>query len=208
MDTMLAAVLHDFNDLRLEQVPRPHATATGSVVVQIRSCGFCATDYKAIKGIRRNVTFPAIVGHEPSGVVAEVGPEVTHFKVGDEVIVQPSGFCGFCQHCRTGVPHYCQNAFSTGGDGVADVRPGAFAQYMLTVESSLFAKPREVSFDAGALTEPLSGAWKGVIQYSELKVGEDVVVIGVGGIGLLCLMVAKAAGEAGSAAATPRNAPR
>ena len=73
MSTMLAAVLHDFNDLRLEQVPGPRA-GIGEVLVRIKSCGICATDYKAIKGIRRNVTFPSIAGHEPSGVVAAVGP--------------------------------------------------------------------------------------------------------------------------------------
>ncbi len=76
-------------------------------MVRIKSCGICATDFKAIKGMRRNVKFPFIPGHEPSGVVAEVGPGVTHFKVGDEVICKPSGFCGFCEHCRTGNPHYC-----------------------------------------------------------------------------------------------------
>ena len=65
---------------------------------------------------------------------------------------------------------------------------------MRTKESSLFPKPAHLSFDAAALTEPLSGAWKGVIQYSQMQVGDDVVVIGVGSIGLLCLMVAKAAG--------------
>jgi L-iditol 2-dehydrogenase len=65
---------------------------------------------------------------------------------------------------------------------------------MLTKESCLFDKPPNVSFDAAAETEPLSGAWKGVIQHSEMKLGDDVVVIGVGGIGLLCLMVARAAG--------------
>lgn len=65
---------------------------------------------------------------------------------------------------------------------------------MLTMENTLYHKPEAISFDAAALTEPLSGAWKGVIQYSQLQVGEDVVVIGVGSIGLLCLMVARAAG--------------
>jgi L-iditol 2-dehydrogenase len=75
-----------------------------------------------------------------------------------------------------------------------DVWPGAFAEYMLTKESCLFHKPANISFDAAALTEPLSGAWKGTIQYSEMRLADDVVVIGVGGIGLLCLMVAKAAG--------------
>jgi L-iditol 2-dehydrogenase len=164
------------------------------VVVRIRSCGICQTDYKAIKGIRRNVAFPLVAGHEPAGVVADVGPGVRHFKPGDEVVCQPSGFCGFCKHCRMGNTHYCEHAFTTGGDGPEDVRPGAFAEYMKTDESALFRKPKNVSFDAAALTEPLSGAWKGVVQYSQIQVGDDVVVIGTGGIGLLCLMVARAAG--------------
>jgi len=191
---MLAAVLHDFNDLRLEDVPRPSPTEPGEVLVEIRSCGICATDYKAIAGIRRNVTFPFIAGHEASGVVAQVGPAVTHFKVGDEVICQPSGYCGFCEHCRAGDTHYCKSAFVTGGDGPEDVRAGAFAEFMLTAESCLFHKPAGIGFDTAALTEPLSGAWKGVIQRSRMRLGDDVVVIGVGGIGLLCLMVARAAG--------------
>ena len=79
---MLAAVLKDFNQLVLEDVPVPQP-GIGEVVVRIRSCGFCATDYKAIKGIRRNVKFPLIVGHEPSGVVSAVGTGVKHFREGD-----------------------------------------------------------------------------------------------------------------------------
>jgi len=196
MPSMLAAVLHDFNDLRLEQVPIPRPEGVGEVVVRIEACGFCATDYKAIKGIRRNVTFPTIVGHEPSGVVAEVGPGVEHFRVGDEVIVQPLGHCGFCRHCRVGNTHYCEDAFVTGGDGPENVWPGAFAKYMRTKESCLYHKPPAISFDAAAITEPLAGAWKGVIHHSQMQVADDVVIIGVGSIGLLCLMVAKAAGAA------------
>jgi L-iditol 2-dehydrogenase len=193
---MLAAVLHDFDKLTLEVVATPHAKDFGDVVVKIRSCGFCATDYKAIKGIRRNVKFPSIQGHEPSGVVHEVGPGVQRFKVGDEVIVQPLGLCGYCKWCRLGQTHYCENAFVLGGDGPDDVWNGAFAEYMLTKESTLYHKPASISFDAAAVTEPLAGAWKGVIAHSEMKVGDDVVVIGVGSIGLLCMMVAKAAGAA------------
>ena len=190
---MLAAVLEDFNRFELKDVPTP-TPGEGEVVVRIVSCGFCATDYKAIKGIRRNVTFPFIPGHEPAGVVSAVGAGVHHFKEGDEVICQPSGFCGFCRHCREGNTHYCATAFTTGGDGPPDVWPGAFAEYMRTKETSLLHKPAGISFDAAALTEPLSGAWKGVIHYSQMQVGDDVAVIGVGGIGMLCLMVARAAG--------------
>jgi L-iditol 2-dehydrogenase len=193
---MSAAVLHAFDDLRLEEVPVPEPRNHGEVVVRVKSCGICATDYKAIKGIRRNVSFPSIQGHEPSGVVAEVGPGVSHFKVGDEVIVQPLGHCGFCTACRLGNTHYCENAFVMGGDGPDEVWDGAFAEYMLARESTLYAKPPSISFDAAAVTEPLAGAWKGVIKHSEMTVGDDVVVIGVGSIGLLCMMVAKAAGAA------------
>lgn len=194
MTKMLAAVLHDFNQLLLEETERPIPVENGTVVVRIKSCGFCATDYKAITGRRRNVSFPFIPGHEPSGIVAAVGPGVTHFKEGDEVIVCPSGYCGICTQCRSGNPHYCEHAFTTGGDGPVDVWPGAFAEYMMTKETSLYAKPDNLSFDEACLTEPLSGAWKGVIQYSQMTLGEDVVVIGVGSIGLMCLMVARAAG--------------
>jgi L-iditol 2-dehydrogenase len=190
---MLAAVLRGWNALVLDEVPTPEP-GPGEVVVRIRACGFCATDYKAIRGLRRNVTFPAILGHEPAGVVSAVGAGVSHFREGDEVICQPSGYCGFCRHCRVGNTHYCEAAFTTGGDGPDDVWPGAFAEYMRTRENVLFHKPETVSFDAAAITEPLSGAWKGLIQYSQLQVGEDVVIIGAGGIGMLCVMVARAAG--------------
>ncbi|MBO4618748.1 MAG: alcohol dehydrogenase catalytic domain-containing protein [Victivallales bacterium] len=191
---MLAAVLHDFNDFRLEEVPMPDP-GPGQVRVRIVDCGFCQTDYKAIVGLRRNVTFPLIPGHEPSGVIDKLGPGVVgDFQVGDAVICQPSGYCGQCEYCRVGLTHYCKYAYTTGGDGPDDVRPGAFAEYMVTGQECLFHKPANLSFEAAALTEPLSGAWKGVVQKSEIRVGEDVVVIGTGGIGLLCLMVAKAAG--------------
>ena len=190
---MKAAVLHEFNNLVLEDVPVPDP-GLGEATVKIASCGVCATDYKAIKGIRKNVTFPFIPGHEPSGTVAAVGKGVTHVREGDAVIVQPSGSCGVCADCRDGKAHYCRHSFTTGGDGPDDVRPGAFAEYMKTDAASLFLKPETVSFDAAALTEPLSGAWKGLIDYSEMQIGDDVVIIGVGGIGLLCLMVARAAG--------------
>ena len=190
---MLAAVLKDYNRLVLEDVPVPDP-GIGEAVVRIRSCGFCATDYKAIKGIRRNVKFPIIPGHEPSGVVAKVGAGAKHFKEGDEVILQPSGYCGVCPHCRAGNTHYCEHSFTTGGDGPDTTWNGSFAEYTRTLAACLFHKPKSIPFDAAALTEPLSGAWKGVIQYSQMQVGDDAVVIGVGGIGLLCLMVAKAAG--------------
>ncbi len=190
---MLAAVLKDFDQLVLEDVEKPKPGPT-QVVVKIRATGICATDHKAVRGKRRNVTFPAILGHENAGVVDSVGDVVRNFKKGDEVIISPRGYCGTCEVCRLGLVHYCTSGFTTGGDGAPTTLPGGFAEYMVTEENCVFLKPTNVSFPAAALTEPLSGAWKGVIQYSHLTIGEDAVIIGTGGIGLLCLMVAHKAG--------------
>lgn len=190
---MLAAVLRDYNKLVLEDVPKPSPDPT-QVVVKVKATGICATDWKAVRGKRRNLTFPAILGHENAGVVAEVGSVVKAFEPGDKVILSPRGYCGLCETCRKGLLHYCEGGFSTGGDGSKNMLSGGFAEYMVTEQNNLYHKPKNISWPAAALTEPLSGAWKGVIQYSQMSIGEDVVVIGTGGIGLLCLMVAHKAG--------------
>ena len=190
---MLAAVLKGVNELVLEDVPRPEPGPT-HVLVKLRATGICATDHKAVRGRRRNVSFPKVLGHENAGVVAEVGSVVRHLKPGDPVILSPRGYCGFCETCRKGLLHYCPEGFSTGGDGSDNILPGGFAEYMVTEQNNVYPKPEDLSWVAAALTEPLSGAWKGVIQYSQMSIGEDVVVIGAGGIGLLCVMVAHRAG--------------
>ena len=190
---MLAAVLKDFNKLALEDVPKPKPKPN-EVVVRVKATGICATDYKAITGKRQNVTFPIILGHENAGIVDSVGSMVKHVRSGDEVILSPRHFCGLCENCRRGQFHYCEFGYTTGGDGSKSIHNGGFAEYMLCEEICAFHKPEGISLEAAALTEPLSGAWKGVIQYSQLSIGEDVVIIGVGGIGMLCLMVAHRAG--------------
>ena len=195
---MLAAVLKGVNELVLEDVPKPEPGPT-QVVVAVKACGICATDHKAVRG-KREVQFPRILGHEIAGVIDSVGSAARRYRPGDEVIISPRGYCGLCEPCRLGRYHYCEETFSTGGDGGERFLPGGFAQFMCTDEHNAFSKPPEISFPAAALSEPLAGAWKGVIQYSQLQIGEDVVVIGTGGIGLLCLMVAHKAG-----AGTPRR---
>ncbi len=189
---MLAAVLKDVNRVVLEDIVKPQPTPR-QVVVDVKATGICATDHKAVRG-KRPVQFPRILGHEISGVIDSVGSVVTEFKQGDEVIVSPRGYCGLCEQCRRGLFHYCQNTYSTGGDGGDVFLPGGFEEYMLADEKCVYHKPHHISFRAAALTEPLAGAWKGVIGYSNMQIGEDVIVIGTGGIGLLCAMVAHKAG--------------
>ena len=190
---MLAAVLRDFGRVVVEEVPTPEPGA-GEVLVRIKACGICQTDYKAFLGKRDNVALPKVLGHEPAGVVAKVGAAVSSFNEGDEVIVQPAGFCGMCTFCRSGMQHCCESRFTVGGDGATEIRDGAFAEYVVQNATSLYHKPEAISFEAAALTEPLAGSWKGLIQYSQLRIGEDVVIVGTGSIGMLVLMLAARAG--------------
>jgi len=190
-----AAVLEDFNKLVVKDVAEPHPKA-GMVVIRVKSCGICLTDFKAYKGLRTNVRFPAILGHEFSGEIIDAGPGVQHFKIGDEVIVSPVSNCGICEWCRSGRAQYCENGSVIGGDGLENFMDGAFAEMVLVPESVLYHKPPNISFDVAALSEPLAGAYKGLIEYSGLKIAEDVVIIGAGSMGLLATMIADKAGAA------------
>ncbi|MHA1242440.1 MAG: zinc-dependent alcohol dehydrogenase, partial [Promethearchaeota archaeon] len=108
----------------------------------------------------------------------------------------PVSNCGICEHCRSGLAQYCKNGAVIGGDGMDKIIDGAFAEYVLVPENSLYHKPKNITFDAAALTEPLAGSYKGMIEYSELKIAEDLVIIGAGSMGLLASMIAERAGAA------------
>lgn len=192
---MLAAILKGFDDLVLEDVGKPEPGPT-DVLVKVRATGICGTDHKAVRGRRQNVEFPVILGHENSGVVEAVGSAARNFAAGDEVIIAPIGGCGVCRECRLGRVHFCEKSYTTGGEGAPVTLPGGFAEYMSVPEALIYRKPGNISFKAAALTEPLSCAWKALVQYSKVTLGEDVVVIGAGGIGGLCVMLAAAAGAA------------
>jgi L-iditol 2-dehydrogenase len=190
---MKAALLVDFNKLNVIDVPTPKPISD-QVLVKVKDCGICLTDYKAYRGLRKNVDFPSILGHEFSGVVEETGKNVRFFQSGDEVIVSPVSNCGVCRDCRSGLAQYCKFGAVIGGDGMDNFMNGAFAEFTLVPENSLYHKPKNISFSSAALTEPLAGSYKGLIEYSQLKIGEDLVIIGCGSMGLLASMLAKRAG--------------
>ncbi|MGE5586984.1 MAG: zinc-dependent alcohol dehydrogenase [Clostridia bacterium] len=190
---MLAAVLEGPRQLVLKDVPKPQP-GPGDVVVRVAACGVCHTDYSAFTGARRNYKPPMIMGHEISGIVDEVGPGVGDLREGDEVIVSPAVYCGRCKMCRLGMHHYCEHGAVIGGDGFERVLDGGFAEYVRVPASSVFRKPPGLSFIAAALTEPLAGSYKGLVEYSQIRVGEDVVIIGAGSMGLLVTQIARAAG--------------
>ena len=192
---MKAAVLEDVKKLIVKEIPTP-TPINDMTLVKVKACGICMTDYKAYSGERKNVTFPTICGHEFSGVVEQVGDNVKFFKPNDEIIASPVSNCGICKECRSGKAQYCKNGAVIGGDGMDRIIDGAFAEYVLVPENSLYHKPKNINFNAAALAEPLAGSYKGLIEYSELKIAEDLVIIGAGGMGLLASMIAERAGAA------------
>ena len=194
---MLAAVLEDVGRMPLREVPRPKP-ARGEVLVRVKAVGVCGTDYAAYTGKRKDWEPGSILGHEPAGVIEDLGEgaaeSVNQWRAGDEVIINPVVHCGQCRNCRLSLEHYCLYGQVIGGEGQPTKRPGAFAEFVAVPVQSLYRKPPGLSWECAAETEPLAGSWKGMIEYSRLRPPEDVVIIGTGTMGLLLLQVALAGG--------------
>ena len=129
---MLAAVLEGVNKMVLKDVAKPKP-CYGEVIVQMKACGICQTDYSAYTGRRMNWTPGIIVGHEMAGVIDEIGEGVKRFKKGDAVVISPAVSCGACEYCKRGLQHYCPDGLVIGGDARATSRSESAAD-LLCVE--------------------------------------------------------------------------
>jgi L-iditol 2-dehydrogenase len=175
--------------IELVSLPRPEPQP-GEVLVAVRYAGICGTDLHIRHDLYGNLQPPVTLGHEFSGVVAEVGPEVCGWQAGDRVTVESAAaVCGHCDHCRRGDTQCCpgRKAF-----GIS--RDGAFAHYVAARQDALHRLPGHVSFREAALTEPLAVAVHAVMERSGLGHGQMALVTGPGTIGQLVAQVARAAG--------------
>ena len=165
------------------------APAQGEVTVDIAYCGVCGTDLHIYLGhMDARVSMPQVVGHEMSGVVSALGPDVAGWAVGDRVVVRPLDPCGACPACAAGHSHICQNLDFLGID-----TPGAFQTHWTVPTHTLHRLPDAVPDDIGALIEPLAVACHDV-RLGEVAEGDRAVVIGAGPIGVLVALVARHAG--------------
>jgi len=168
-----------------------NATPPGREELQIAVayCGLCGTDLHIIHGdMDARVITPLVFGHEMSGTVAAVGTGVTGWSVGDALTVMPLVWDGSCSACLAGHQHICQNLEFVGIDS-----PGALQQFW-NVPASIGVKlPPELDLRTAALVEPTAVAVHDV-RRSELQVGDRVVVLGGGPIGVLIASVARHAG--------------
>jgi L-iditol 2-dehydrogenase len=163
-------------------------------VVRMEAVGVCGSDtaYFTVGYIGDYVVNgPIILGHECAGVVVGVGSDVTGVRVGDRVAIEPGKPCRDCRECMAGRYHLCPDLifFAT------PPYDGSLVQYMAVDERQLFVMPEAMSFEDGALCEPLSvGIW--ACHRAGLQPGDSVLVTGAGPVGILAAQVARAYGAA------------
>lgn len=175
-------------NMALLEAPVP-SPKPNEVLIEIKAAAICGSDIHI-----RHDTFPywppVIMGHEFSGLVVEVGSEVTGYKVGDRVVAEPhTQACGKCELCRTGHIQLCAAKRSPGW-GIN----GAFARYLAMPEHLLHRIPDSMSDEEAALVEPTANVVQDVLERGRVDPNDFVVVSGPGPIGLLSVMAAKAAG--------------
>jgi L-iditol 2-dehydrogenase len=192
--TMLAAVYHALNEVRLETVPVPEIGA-GELLVRVHTCGICGTDLKKIATGSHSA--PRIFGHETSGTVAAVGAGVKSFKPGDRVIFFHHIPCGECYYCRHKTFAQCETYKKVGVTAGFEPSGGGFAEYVRVmdwiVDHGTVHIPDGVSFEQACFVEPVNTCMKG-IEALRLGKGETVVVIGQGPIGIILSALAQRAG--------------
>lgn len=166
-------------------VPRP---ARGELLVKVSACGICGSDlhiYEWELGAERFAPrLPMVLGHEPAGIVAEVGADVSGFKPGDCVALDPFGHCGRCSTCLAGRFNLCT---------APTTLSGAFAEYTIAPAGNAYKVPSDLDLEQAALLEPFATGLHGVEQ-SSIKAGDSVVVEGPGPIGLCTALSARCMG--------------
>lgn len=164
--------------------------ASDEVLVKVRASAICGSDLHIARGLHPSAPLPVTIGHEFSGDVVAIGSEVTNARVGQRVTVEPCIVCGKCDACRHGNYGYCEHISYTYRRG-----NGAMADYVVVKEPYVYELPEYLSYETGALIEPLSVATHAV-RRAEIKLGETVLIIGAGAIGMMVAAMARRSGAA------------
>lgn len=156
------------------------------VKIEVAWCGLCGTDLHKFEGKNGAgpVVPPIILGHECSGIVSAVGPEVQYYKPGDRVAADPSYGCGKCSYCQQGLPNFCLTRH-----GVAK----GFSDYVYPPEKNVYKVSEKLDLRDAAFAEPLSCVLHG-LDLIRIRSGSTVAVYGLGSVGSLMLQMVKLSG--------------
>jgi len=185
---MKAAVFTAPFRIEIREVPEPEV-GPGEVKIKVKAAGICGSEVHAYNGTHPFRHPPAIMGHELAGVVVEAGSAESRFRPGERVVVEPQKTCGSCLYCQSGDYYVCRQKVVLGTTNWS----GAFGEYVVAPEAIVHPLPEEMSFEEGALVEPLAVGLHAVRQ-SSVRLGSSVVVIGAGTIGLATIVCARAQG--------------
>ena len=177
-------------NMEIRDVPEPQPEK-GQVKIEVKATGICGSDLHIYHDdIVIAVKPPVVVGHEFSGVIAEAGDGTAGWKTGERVVSE-LGFevCGRCYNCLAGFPNLCDTRKSIGY-----WYNGAFARYVIVPAEGVHRLPDNVSFEEGALSEPLACVVHGVLELTPFTAGDTVLICGPGAIGLMTLQVARSQG--------------
>lgn len=196
---MKAIILHGKENISYGDFPTPELHA-GEVKVAVAYCGICGSDMHKYAGKQNThpIKYPVPLGHEISGVIAEVGEGVTEFQVGDRVTVDPNWSCGKCKYCKAGKPSFCEHA-----RGVVK----GMADYVVSPIENVYRLPDNLPLRSAALAEPLACCLHGM-DLLGVRQGECVALVGYGAIGEIMLALIKNAGAGNIIVIEPNEAKR
>lgn len=183
---MKAVVFPSEKQIKIAQVDDP-SCGDNDVVIEVTSCGICGTDLHIYKGEYFS-EFPLIPGHEFHGTVAEVGKNVTQYKVGDRVTADPNLYCGKCSRCRNEQSNQCLNL-----QAVGVTRDGGFAEYVTVPERACYPIPDSLSNEQSAFIEPLACVVY-ALRRMRVNPADRVLIVGAGPMGLLLVQALRHSG--------------
>ncbi len=199
---MRAARIHGPRDVRIDDVAEPEPAA-GEVKIHVAHNGICGTDLheyftgpSAVSHVPHRLTgavLPQVLGHEFAGTVTAVGEGTPAVRVGDRVCVEPLLSCGVCSRCSAGAPEMCDVIASIGLSAAA----GGLSEYCAVPEHRVHVLPDSLSLEQGALVEPMSVAFNGVLR-ARVGPGNTAIVFGAGPIGIGAFLGLQVVGLAAS----------
>ena len=185
---MRAAVVTTPYNVEIEDRPIPKISEK-EVLIKVHTAGVCGSDIHLYRGTHAFRKPPAVLGHELAGEIVEIGSNVTKFKIGDRVTVEPHIPCGHCDMCKKGYVNLCENKIAPGTPKWI----GSFSEYFNAPEDKVYLLDDSVSYECGTLIEPLAVSIH-ALNRIENKNAKSLAIIGCGTIGLMALVAAKRLG--------------